>query len=100
MADLITHFAISFAIGSVLNLSSNDMAYFVGANLVDLDHLLADPIYDPNRSSFVHPLHQNWLPVCLAGGVINIWLGLGMVLHFYIDYLDAVELQRLNERLI
>ena len=30
--------------------------------LVDLDHLLASPIYDANRCSIgFHPLHQYWL---------------------------------------
>ena len=31
----------------------------VAANVVDLDHLLANPIYDPNRCSIsFHPLHS------------------------------------------
>lgn len=94
MARLDVHLAISFAVGSALNLSGEDMAYFLAANLVDIDHLTADPIYDPDRSSFVHPLHQVWPVACLAGGALNIWLGVGMAMHFYIDYLDASNLKK------
>ena len=39
------------------------IAYFImlSTMLVDLDHLLANPIYDPNRCSIgFHPLHQPW----------------------------------------
>ena len=33
----------------------------VATMLVDLDHLLADPIYDPGRCSIgFHPLHKGW----------------------------------------
>jgi hypothetical protein len=33
----------------------------VATMLIDLDHLLADPIYDPGRCSLgVHPLHTLW----------------------------------------
>jgi len=36
--------------------------------LVDLDHLLANPIYDPNRCSIgFHPLHQPVLFVLYIG---------------------------------
>ena len=34
-------------------------AVMVAVNLVDLDHLLADPLFDPNRCSIgYHPLHM------------------------------------------
>lgn len=33
----------------------------VATVLIDLDHLLADPIFDPNRCSIgFHPLHTLW----------------------------------------
>jgi hypothetical protein len=61
--------------------------------LVDLDHLLATPIYDPNRCSIgFHPLHQ---PVMI--GVYFILMifpktriiGLGLVIHMVLDGLDC-----------
>lgn len=89
MVGLDVHMIISFTVGSALGLTGDDMVYFLASNLVDVDHLTAKPIYDPSRSSFVHPLHKSWAAVCLAGGLINIWLGAGLALHFYVDYLDA-----------
>jgi hypothetical protein len=62
--------------------------------LVDLDHLLADPIFDPNRCSIgFHPLHT--LPVIVVY-VLMIFLpktrliGIGLTIHMLLDYLDCV----------
>ena len=61
--------------------------------LVDLDHLLANPIYDPNRCSIgFHPLHQ---PVMFVVYVVLLLfpktrlIGLGLVLHMVLDGLDC-----------
>ncbi|WP_276132485.1 DUF6122 family protein [Polluticoccus soli] len=61
--------------------------------LVDLDHLLADPIYDPNRCSIgFHPLHS------YVAIVIYVLLLLprktrlvatGLIIHMALDYLDC-----------
>jgi len=62
-------------------------------NLVDLDHLLADPLFDPNRCSIgFHPLHS-WL----AQGVwvaLALWprtrlVGVGVLLHMALDAIDC-----------
>lgn len=62
--------------------------------LVDLDHLLANPIFDPNRCSIgFHPLHSYW-----AIGVYVVLLffrktrivGIGLVLHMITDALDCL----------
>lgn len=56
----------------------------VATMLVDLDHLLADPIYDPNRCSIgFHPLHT--LP---AIAVYSVMFGLPLVFRKKIDELD------------
>lgn len=61
--------------------------------VVDLDHLLAVPIYDPNRCSIgFHPLHSYY-----AIGVYVILLffpktrlvGIGLVIHMILDYIDC-----------
>jgi hypothetical protein len=61
--------------------------------LVDLDHLLADPIYDPDRCSIgFHPLHTY---PAIAGYVLltipraTRLLGLGLVIHMALDALDC-----------
>jgi hypothetical protein len=66
----------------------------LGANLIDLDHLLADPIIDPGRCSIgYHLLHQYW-----AIGIYLILvlfpktrlLGIGFLLHIGLDYLYCI----------
>ncbi len=62
--------------------------------LVDLDHLLANPIYDPNRCSIgFHPLHH---PGLIAVYVLFLLfpktrlIGLGLVIHMALDGLDCL----------
>ena len=61
--------------------------------IVDMDHLLADPIYDPERCSIgFHPLHSYW-----AIGIyflMMFWrktrlIGIGLMIHMALDYLDC-----------
>ncbi|WP_371734804.1 DUF6122 family protein [Aliikangiella sp. G2MR2-5] len=61
--------------------------------LVDLDHLLATPIYDPLRCSInFHPLHTYW-----AIGVYIVFLGFrptrivatGLIIHMLLDWQDC-----------
>lgn len=62
--------------------------------LIDLDHLLADPIYDPNRCSIgLHPLHTWWATIFyLALALLSSWkwhvLSFGCLWHLCADYLD------------
>lgn len=62
--------------------------------LVDLDHLLADPIYDPNRCGIgFHPLHSYLaILVFTVLGVIprTRLVGLGLLIHMALDGLDCV----------
>jgi hypothetical protein len=56
---------------------------------VDLDHLLANPIYDPNRCSIdFHPLHS-YLAICLYGLMTIVpktrFIGLGLLIHMTVD---------------
>jgi len=61
--------------------------------LVDLDHLLAHPIFDPNRCSIgFHPLHKPW---AIVAYVILLFFpktrifGVGLVLHMLTDFIDC-----------
>lgn len=62
--------------------------------LVDLDHLLADPIYDPNRCGIgFHPLHS--YPAIAAYALLFIprptrLVALGLLIHMALDALDCV----------
>jgi hypothetical protein len=64
--------------------------------LVDLDHLLANPIYDPSRCSIgFHPLHT--YPAIAAYVVLLLprksrLLALGLLIHMALDTLDCVSM--------
>lgn len=62
--------------------------------LVDLDHLLATPIYDPNRCSIgFHPLHE---PLIFPVYLILLCfpktrlIGLGLLIHMGLDGIDCL----------
>lgn len=72
--------------------------------LVDLDHLLASPIYDPTRCSIgFHPLHSH-----IAIGFYGLMLlhkitrvvGLGLMIHMLLDYFDCVVTGNLSLAMI
>lgn len=63
--------------------------------LVDLDHLLADPIFQANRCSInFHPLHTDY---AMAGYVILLFfrkpfniIGIGLLFHMFTDFIDCM----------
>ena len=83
----------------------------IATMLVDADHLLADPIYDPNRCSIgFHPLHT-WPAIVIYVGLFLVPLimsrrqaggnlkdamrmshliGLGLLIHMILDGLDCL----------
>ncbi len=70
------------------------LAMMLLATLVDLDHLLADRIYDPNRCGIeFHPLHS-YLAIVVYVGLAAIsktrLIGLGLVIHMALDWLDCI----------
>jgi len=61
--------------------------------LIDLDHLLADPVFDPNRCSVgFHPLHS-WVAVASYVGLAlhprTRVLGVGLLIHIVLDLTDC-----------
>lgn len=66
--------------------------------LVDLDHLLANPIFMADRCSInFHPLHTYY-----AIGIYTVMLflkkpfniiGLGLLLHMFTDYIDCLMMR-------
>jgi len=61
--------------------------------LVDVDHILADPIYDPQRCSIgFHPLHHLgfiglYFALCFVPKARLV--GIGLVLHMALDSIDC-----------
>lgn len=82
-------------------------AIMVSTMVVDVDHLLADPIHDPERCSIgFHPLHTTpaigiyaalaVLPLLVGGDragwrVIHL-TGIGLLIHMVLDALDCMPL--------
>lgn len=65
----------------------------IATMLVDLDHLLATPIFDPGRCSInFHPLHTYW---AMAGYVVLLFfrktriIAVGLLFHMFTDYIDC-----------
>lgn len=113
MSHIALHFIIPLLIALVFYRSqwrSTTMIMFA-TMLVDADHLLAEPIYDPDRCSIAfHPLHT-WpaivvysglfvVPLVMSrrqeGGSVQIamrmshLIGVGLVIHMILDGLDCL----------
>lgn len=62
--------------------------------VIDLDHLLADPIFDPNRCSVgFHPLHSYFAVVIYFGLLFFKPLrvvALGLIIHIIADTIDCL----------
>ncbi|WP_431135897.1 DUF6122 family protein [Psychroserpens mesophilus] len=66
----------------------------ISTMLIDLDHLLATPIFDSNRCSInFHPLHSYIaiaVYVCLAILKKTRILGVGLLIHILADTVDCL----------
>ena len=89
------HFLVPFVIALIFYKKKWIQVYFIfiGAMLVDLDHLLATPIFEPNRCSInFHPLHTYY---AIAVHILMIFLkksrilGIALLFHMLTDYLDC-----------
>ena len=99
MLQSLLHYGLHFLFPGIIALiffkNKWKKAYLImlATMLVDLDHLLANPIFDPNRCSIgFHPLHSYY-----AIGIYCIMLvfpksrviAIGLLLHMLTDYLDC-----------
>jgi hypothetical protein len=65
----------------------------ISTMLVDVDHVFANPIYDPGRCSIgFHPLHR-FLPIAFYVALCFVpilrYVGIGLVIHMALDSLDC-----------
>jgi len=66
---------------------------FIAAIIIDIDHLLATPIFDPDRCSInFHPLHTIYAFVLYV--ILAIWkktrvIGIALLLHILSDAIDC-----------
>ena len=113
MLHIASHFAVPLlvAVAFYRGYWRRAALLLIATIVVDVDHLLADPIYDPDRCSIgFHPLHtlpaialyaalfvlpllltrkSNALDPRSAAGVTHL-IGLGLLIHMALDGLDCM----------
>ena len=95
MAHLALHFIVPLLVAFLFFSENLKLSYLVMmlTMLVDLDHLLASPIYDVNRCSIgFHPLHQYWfIAIYLVMSFFSKTrlIGVGLIIHMSLDALDC-----------
>lgn len=70
------------------------IAILLAGIIIDIDHVLADPLFDPNRCSInFHPLHTYWAialyVVMLIPKKTRIF-GLALIIHIVADTTDCL----------
>lgn len=113
MIHIALHFVVPFLVAIMFYKESwrNATLWMILTMIVDIDHLLADPIYDPNRCSIgFHPLHTS-IPIVVYFLMFLIpilyqrfasktevssslrlvhLLGLGLLIHMFLDWTDCL----------
>ena len=95
MLHLSWHLVVPLVVVGLFFKKEWKIAYFImlSTMLVDLDHLFANPIYDPNRCSIgFHPLHQPWFIAfyfILSFYPKTRFIGIGLVIHMVLDAIDC-----------
>ena len=95
MIHMILHFAAPAVLARIAFSGTFARAWLIMAStmLVDLDHLIADPIYDVGRCSMgFHPLHQ--YPMLGIYALLLLvpklrLIGIGLLLHMFLDAADC-----------
>lgn len=113
MIHIILHFVVPLVIAFAFYKDRwlNAAFIMVLTMIVDVDHLLADPIYDPHRCSInFHPLHTTpaillyafmfLVPLVFrrftsktgdqpAARIVHL-VGLGLLIHMFLDWTDCL----------
>ncbi len=90
-----THFLVPLLVALLFYKSHWKWAFLimVSGMLIDLDHLLATPIFAPNRCSInFHPLHTYYAIAVYLVLLIpkkTRLVGLGLVIHIFADVVDC-----------
>ena len=95
MLHISLHLVVPLVVVGLFFMKDWKIAYFImlSTMLVDLDHLLVNPIYDPNRCSIgFHPLHQPWFIAfyfILSFYPKTRFICIGLVIHMVLDAIDC-----------
>jgi hypothetical protein len=84
---------ILYAILAFFGVESTALLFLLASNLIDIDHLLVRPIYDPRRKSVgFHMLHKKrLLPFFILGCFIPTtakFFFIGILLHLLLDTIE------------
>ncbi|MEQ8691174.1 MAG: DUF6122 family protein [Pseudomonadales bacterium] len=95
MLHIALHFLVPFTVAGLVYRQRLWVAYgwLMAGMLIDLDHLLADPIYDAARCSIgFHPLHT-LVPMVIYLALMahpkTRLLGMGLCIHILLDSVDC-----------
>ena len=95
MLHLALHFIVPLLIAFLFFKENWKLSFLImiATMLVDLDHLLASPIYDANRCSIgFHPLHQHWfIGIYLLMSFFSKTriIAVGLIIHMALDTSDC-----------
>lgn len=94
------HFVVPIVLARSMDRSRWKPIYFIflSTMLIDLDHLLAVPVFDPHRCSVgFHPLHSELAVMCYVIGLRLFWrkwwgraLMTGLLFHVLTDGIDCL----------
>ena len=90
------HFGLPLIIALIFFKTHWKMAYLIMllSLLIDVDHIWANPIFDPNRCSIgFHPLHSYWaiaIYVVLTLFKKTRLIGIGLMIHIIADATDCL----------
>jgi hypothetical protein len=96
MLHLALHILVPFAVATGFYRQKLAVAFalMMLGILIDVDHLLADPIYDPGRCSIgFHPMHTIvpiGIYIALFAHEKTRLLGLGLCIHIALDAQDCL----------
>ena len=89
------HFLVPIAVGLLFYKGNHKRAILIllSAIIIDVDHLLANPIFDPSRCSIdFHPLHSYWaiaIYVVLLVFKSSRIFGVALLIHILADLVDC-----------
>ncbi len=95
MLHLALHFIVPAVVVALFFRERWQKAYLVmlATMIVDIDHVVADPIYDPGRCSIgFHPFHEPWfiaIYIVLCFIPQTRLIGLGLTIHMALDSIDC-----------
>ena len=90
------HFLVPLLVALIFFKSKWNIAYIMmlATFIIDLDHLLATPMFDPTRCSInFHPLHSYYaiaVYLLLLIPKTTRIIGLGLCIHILADYADCL----------